>query len=103
METITIKVEPSEGSKIEGCLVLDKETVLIVSFVPTNVGFNARVELGLTQYGGNVPTYSYDNARTQFDQEAAGLITKGDWKCFLKKLPSLLKFNRYFFKLEYAV
>ena len=103
MDAITIKVEPTEGTKIEGCLVLDKETVLIVSFVPTQVGFNARLELGLTEYGGNVPTNSYDHARAQFDHEAVGVIEKGDWKCFLKKLPSILKFHNYFFRLEYAV
>ena len=106
MKTIEISVL-NEGYLREGGLLLDEDNVLIVSFVPTKVGYKARVEVGLHEYNGCVPSWAYDHAYVQFMNgnipSVGGEVVKGKFECFLRELPASVKFHNNNYNLEYVL
>lgn len=107
MKTIEVGIL-NEGCLREGGLRIDEDNVLLVSFVPTKVGYKAAVTVGLHKYGANMLSWAYDNALVQLlkDEKTPlmnGMIYKGEFKCFLRELPSAVCFNKTLYNLEYVL
>lgn len=102
----------NEGSLLEACHRIDNDNVVIIQLVPTKVGFKARVQIGLHEYGGNVVSYEYDHGLVEFfaiDPDlhvklplGRGYIKDGDFKCFLRSRPSHVSVHTTYYELEYA-
>ena len=102
----------NEGSLLEACHRIDDDNVAIIQLVPTKVGFKARVQIGLHEYGGNMVSYEYDHGLVEFftiDPDlhvkiplGRGYIKNGDFKCFLRSRPSNVRVHTTDYELEYA-
>lgn len=102
----------NDGNLLEACHRIDKENVVIIQLVPTKVGFNARVQIGLHEYGGNMVSHAYDHALVEFFAEASdlhikltidrGYIKDGDYQSFLRMRPTEVHIHNMIYQLEYA-
>lgn len=102
----------NDGHLFEGCVRADEDNVFIFQFVPTRVGYNTKVQVGLHEYGGNMTSREYDHGLVEFffrDPKLnvdipvdRGYIKNGEFKCFLRMRPSVVRVHDKIYELEFA-
>ena len=97
----------NDGYLLEACARIDEDNVLTIQMVPNKVGQKTRVQFGLHEYGGNMPSYDYDHAYVTFLNDKGAILSKGEiqqgeFECFLRELPAAVKIHNQLIKLEYA-